>query len=437
MRVAKFGGSSLADASQIQKVIAIIKSDPDRQYIVVSAPGKRHPGDQKITDLFHEWHRLNAMGLSSTEIRRIVFTRYIQIMGNLPMRSNIESKISSELTEIQRKIAGGASLDYTMSRGEYLNGKIIAEVLGFDFIDPANCLFFDESGKYQTNDGMLRETLKGRRAVIPGFYGSLPDGSIKTFSRGGSDITGAIVARAVGADVYENWTDVSGMRMADPRVVDQPKKISTVTYRELRELSYMGASVFHEEAMFPVLRAGIKTNIRNTNDPGDEGTFIIAEDQQTPNDNVITGVAGRKGFTVITVEKQMMNQEVGFVRKILAVLEANDISFEHMPSGIDTLSVIISDDQLDGKLPSVLSEIHQHCKPDTVEPYPNMAMIAIVGRAMVHVPGTAARVFTALATAGINIRMMNQGSSEISIIIGVENDDYGNAIHAIYDAFVK
>ncbi|MDB5245244.1 MAG: aspartate kinase [Parcubacteria group bacterium] len=437
MLVSKFGGTSLADADQIKKVIAIVQSNPERQYIVVSAPGKRHAGDQKITDLFKEWHRHQELKLSLTEIRRIISARYIGIMRGLELGSKLQSDLTQELDEIQDKIAGGASIDYAMSRGEYLSGKIMAVALGYDFVDPATCVYFDEHGKFLNDYRVLCEALQGRRvAVIPGFYGSKPDGSIKTFSRGGSDITGAIVARAVGAETYENWTDVSGLLMADPRVVDNPRTIREVTRRELRELSYMGASVFHEEAMFPMFGTSIVTNIRNTNNPDDEGTYIVADGDRQANAGVITGVAGRKNFTVITVEKQMMNQEVGFVRRILTALEANGISFEHVPSGIDTLSVIIGDDQLDGKLQTVLDEIRQSCQPDTIEAYPNMAMIAIVGRAMVHVPGTAARVFTALANAGINIRMMNQGSSEISIIIGVENDDYENAVRAIYGAFV-
>ncbi len=432
MKVSKFGGTSLADASQIKKVLAIVQSDPERRYVVVSAPGKRSPQDRKITDLLYEWQRHQELRLSSDEIRQIIEARYTEIIRDLGIEFNLET----ELDEIGRRILEGASSDYAASRGEYLNGKIVAAALGYKFIDPATCIFFDSKGRYAKSDDQLRSVLQEQRAVIPGFYGSMPDGSIKTFSRGGSDITGAIVASAVNARIYENWTDVSGLLMADPRVVESPRKIDMVTYRELRELSYMGANVFHEEAMFPVQEAGIATNIRNTNDPDNIGTFIVAEGGEQKNGNIITGIAGRKNFTVITVEKKMMNQQVGFVRRILTVLEANSISFEHMPSGIDTLSIIIDDRQLDGKLEKVLGEIRENCSLDTIETYPNMAMIAIVGQAMVHTPGVAARVFAALAKDGINIRMINQGSSEISIIIGIENDDYDNAVRAIYGAFL-
>lgn len=433
MKVSKFGGTSLADANQIRKMLAIVQSDPGRQYVVVSAPGKRYPHDRKITDLLYEWQLLHqAYQRSSDEVRQIVEYRYTEIIRDLGVRFDLEA----ELKEIDRRISEGASVDYIASRGEYLSGKIIAVALGYEFIDPATCIFFDTQGRYVASDDHLRSVLQGRRAVIPGFYGSMSDGSIKTFSRGGSDMTGAIVAGAVGAEVYENWTDVPGLLMADPRVVENPRKIGTLTYRELRELSYMGAKVFHEEAMFPVQKAGVTTNIRNTNDPCDVGTYIVAKGGEQENKNIITGIAGRKNFTVITVEKQMMNQEVGFVRRILTAVEANEISFEHMPSGIDTLSVIIDDRQLNGKLEKVLGEIEESCSPDAIEVYPNMAMVVIVGQGMVRTPGVAARIFTALATKGINVRMIDQGSSEISIIIGVENDDYESAVRAIYGAFI-
>lgn len=431
MKVSKFGGSSLADSSQFKKVIAIIQSDPERQYIVVSAPGKRHPKDQKITDLLYEWHKLQSLQLSSDQVRQVISDRYAEIITGLKIKFDLDD----ELTKISRKIAAGASADYAASRGEYLNGQIMAIALGYEFISPAGCICLDAHGRYSNAYDQLRSVIKGRSCVVPGFYGFLPDGSIKTFPRGGSDTTGAIVARAVGASPYEKWTDVSGLLMADPRVVPDPRPISVVTYRELRELAYMGANVFHEEAIFPVLEAGITTNIRNTNEPDHPGTAIVAENFQLKNAGTITGIAGRKNFTVITIEKRMMNQQVGFVRQISTVLEASGISFEHMPSGIDTLSIVIDDQQLSGKLNKVVSEIKTECSPDSVEVFPGMAMIAAVGRGMIHTPGVAAKLFTALARAGVNIRMINQGSSEINIIIGVENDDYEIAVRAIYQAF--
>jgi len=432
MKVSKFGGTSLADANQIKKVLAIIQSDPERQYVVVSAPGKRNPQDRKITDLLYDWHTYQRLRLPSDEIQQTIEGRYAEIIRDLGLKFDLKR----EFMEIRLRIRDGASCDYATSRGEYLSGKIIACALGYTFLDPETCIHFDEHGRLFKTNEHLRSLLQNEKTVIPGFYGSLPNGSIKTFSRGGSDITGAIIARAVHASVYENWTDVSGLLMADPRIVDAPKKIETVTYRELRELSYMGASVFHEEAMFPVQEVGITTNIRNTNDPSDAGTHIVAGRSWDKSYDIITGIAGRENFTVITVEKKMMNQEVGFVRKILTALEAQKISFEHMPSGIDTLSIIIDDNQLKGKLGKVESEILDNCAPDAMVVSPHMAMIAIVGQAMVHTPGVAAQVFAAIAKEGINIRMINQGSSEISIIIGVENDDCENAIRAIYSTFV-
>jgi len=433
MKVSKFGGTSLANASQIRKVLAIVQSDPERQYVVPSAPGKRNSKDQKITDLLYEWYRLQKLCLSTNEVRQIIKARYVEIVCDLGIEFNLET----EFVEIEKNIIEGASSDYVVSRGEYLIGKIIANALGYSFIDPATCICLDKQGHCKSYE-KLRSIIHRKKVVIPGFYGSLPDGSIKTFSRGGSDITGAIVASAIRASVYENWTDVSGLLMADPRIINQPKKIEVVTYRELRELSYMGANVFHEEAMFPVQEFGIPTNIRNVNDPSDLGTYIVVEaGSERKNENVITGVAGRRNFTVIRIEKKMMNQEIGFVLKILAVLEKNTISFEHMPGGIDNLSIVIDDRQLNGKLEKVLSGIKESCLPDTIEVHRDIAMIVIVGQAMVHTPGVAVKVFDAIAQKGISVRIINQGSSEISIIIGVKGDDYEDAVRAIYDAFVK
>ncbi len=433
MKVSKFGGTSLADANQIRKVITIIQSDRERQFVVVSAPGKRDQYDRKITDLLYEWYRQCELQMSSEEIRQIIMDRYTKIVLDLGVNINMEI----EFTEISQQINKGTSADYVASRGEYLIGKIVAVALGYEFIDPALCIHFDNHGSHDKDYEGIRSMLQGRRVVIPGFYGSLLDGSIKTFSRGGSDITGAIIARSIGASLYENWTDVSGLLMADPRIVQSPRKMDIVTYRELRELTYMGANVFHEEAMFPVQEAGISTNIRNTNDPCNNGTYIIAEGNLRKDTGVIIGIAGRRDFSVIKVEKVMMNQQIGYVRKILSILEANRISFEHMPSGIDTLSIIIDNRQFNGNSEKIIREIKEECSPDTIDMYPNMAMIAIVGRAMIRSIGVAAKIFTAIANAGINIRMINQGSSEISIMIGIENDDYESAVRAIYGAFVS
>ena len=434
-KVAKFGGSSLADANQIRKVMDIIRSDESRRIIVVSAPGKRHPQDKKITDLLYTWwhQQQQQLHVPIEGIRNEILARYAEIVSKL----NIKFDVAAELAKIDQSITHGASVDYAASQGEYLCAKILALALGYEFIDAVQCIHFDEQGRYKQDDERIRRFVDGKKVVIPGFYGSMPDGSIKTFSRGGSDLTGAIVARAVSAAVYENWTDVSGLLMADPRVVKNPRKIKNVTHRELRELSYMGASVFHEEAMFPVQKAGIRTNICNTNDPNDQGTFIVSADPDRDPKNIIVGVAGRKNFTVITLEKENMNAEIGFAIRILRVLEANEISFEHMPSGIDTLSVIIDDKFLtSGTLDKVMAEIKTLCSPETIEATRDLALIATVGQGMVHSPGVAKTLFDAVAKAGVNISIINQGSSEMNIIIGVKNDDFEKTVRAIYEAFV-
>ena len=432
--VAKFGGTSLASAEQIKKVIDIIRSDCNRKFIVVSAPGKRNKDDQKITDLFYEWYRLNKLKISASEIQQIIENRFSEIIEGL----GVNFDLKSEMEEIAKNISAGNSADYAASRGEYLNGKIIALALQYEFIDPSACIIFNEDGSYHRDRALIQVVLSGKKAVIPGFYGSLPNRSIKTFSRGGSDITGAILAWAINADIYENWTDVSGFRMTDPRVVKEARKIEKLTYRELRELSYMGANVFHEEAMFPVQETGIPTNIRNTNDPNDSGTFIVVPDDSFETGLVVTGIAGRKNFTVITIERKMMNQQVGFVRKILTILEENNVSFEHVPGGIDTLSIIIDDTELEGKHENILSAIEESCQPDSIKmERSEMAMIAIVGHAMVRTQGVAAYALSALAAADVNIRMISQGASELSIIVGIENKDYDISIRALYDSFNK
>ena len=435
IKVCKFGGSSLASADQFRKAAEIIQADPARRYVVPSAPGKRHADDQKITDLLYLCHAAAAQKVSIAESFQIIADRYNQIIAEL----GLSLDPTEDLNKVRGDIESGASADYTASRGEFLNGKIMADLLGYAFIDPAEVIFFNEAGRFdaeKTQAAMSTRLDETERAVVPGFFGSTPDGRVKTFSRGGSDITGAIVARGASADVYENWTDVSGLLMADPRIVDQPRNIEVVTYRELRELAYMGASVLHDEAIFPVRQAGIPVNIRNTNRPDDAGTMIVAEADPHVHTGTITGVAGRKDFTVIAIEKAMMNAEVGFGRKVLGVLEANGVSFEHVPSGIDTLSLVIEDALIEGKLEDVLGGLRTECKPDSIEVYPEMALVATVGRGMSYHPGMAAKLFGALSDAGVNIRMIDQGSSELNIIVGVEVQDFENAVRAIYQAFV-
>ena len=435
VKVAKFGGTSLADAEQFLKVKAIIHDDEERRYIVPSAPGKRHPGDHKITDLLYLCHAHVQQAVPFDEVFALVARRYLDIVGEL----GLDLDLRPHLDEIRRKTTAGAPADYTASRGEYLSGLILAALLGYAFVDPAEMILFRADGVFddeQTQAAVSRRLAGLDRAVIPGFYGALPGGAIKTFPRGGSDITGAIIARGTAAELYENWTDVSGFLMADPRIIKDPKPIETVTYRELRELAYMGATVLHEEAIFPVREAGIPVRIKNTNAPDDPGTLIVRDAQPIAETRAITGIAGRKDFTVIAIEKALMNAEIGFGRRLLAVLEANDISFEHLPSGIDTISVVIADSQLNHKLDKVIAEIQRECRPDALEVYPDMALIATVGRGMAYTPGIAARLFSALGRAGVNVRMIDQGSSEINIIVGVTTGDLDRAVEAIYREFV-
>ncbi len=435
LKVCKFGGTSLADATQIRKVQSIMLGDPDRRFIVPSAPGKRTGKDQKITDLLYLCASHARQGIKFDEVWTLIADRYRSIVAELGVKLNIDA----ELAEAKSRIATAMTPDYAASRGEYLSGLIIAALLGWDFIDAADVIFFDARGRLdmrKTSETLGARLAAGRNAVIPGFYGATPDGEVKTFSRGGSDISGAIVAAAARADVYENWTDVSGLLMADPRIVENPKPIDTVTYRELRELAYMGATVLHDEAIFPVRQAGIPVNIRNTNRPQDPGTMITPDAGPVAHQGTITGLAGRKDFHVITLYKAMMNTEVGFGRRLLSVLEDHAISFEHAPTGIDTMSVVVAGSQLEEKMEKVLDQIRVDCEPDSMEVYPTMALIAVVGRGMARTPGMAAKTFDALANARVNIRMIDQGSSEINIIIGVDSADFERAMQAIYAAFV-
>ena len=434
---AKFGGTSLASASQIKKVAEIIRSNPDRRYVVASAPGKRFGDDIKVTDLLYKTHAQFTNGEDFSGTLDKISKRYGEIISEL----GIEFDIDSELDAIEKNIISGASADYPASRGEYINSKIIAKFLGWEFVDAAEVIFFRDNGSLNESKTfrVMGERLQALdHAVIPGFYGSLPNGSIKTFSRGGSDVTGSIVARSVKADLYENWTDVSGMLSADPRVVKSPKVIENITYTELRELSYMGASVLHEDAVFPVRKAGIPINIRNTNRPEDNGTLIAASlpPEARAKRKAVTGIAGRKGFSSIRVEKSMMNGETGFCVHLLSIFARNGIPFEHCPTGIDTISVIVSSDLFDSHRENVLREIKNELEPDYITIEKNLSAIAIVGEGMVSVKGVAAKVFKALADAGINIRMIDQGSDELNIIVGVDESDYVKAINALYDTMI-
>lgn len=432
--VAKFGGSSVADAAQIRKIAAIVKSDERRRFVVVSAPGKRTAGDKKITDLLYLCHSLGEQGLDAAAPFSVVKSRYLEIAEELNVAGAWEW-----LRDIGQQIAAGADKDWVASRGEWLSAKIIADFLDAEFVDAAEGVCFGSDGRFHAAQtyaqlGARLATVSGM-AVIPGFYGLGDDGCVRCFSRGGSDVTGAVVARAVHAGVYENWTDVSGMLMTDPRIVNHPRPIEEITYREQRELSYMGATVLHDEAVFPVREAGIPIHIRNTNAPDAPGTRIVAA-RDSANTSVV-GIAGRKGFATIFTEKAMMNQERGYGRRVLEILETHGISYEHSPTSIDTLSVIVTDEELDGKEDEVVAEIRRAVSPDRIEVQRGIAMLAVVGQGMVHRVGVAARVFSALADARVNIRLINQGSSELNIIVGVDETDYEAAVRVLYDAFAS
>ena len=434
IKVVKFGGSSLASAEQFMKVKDIIKADPDRRFVVPSAPGKRNSADTKVTDMLYHCYALAEEGHDFDDALAQIKDRYQGIIDGLSLTVSLDS----EFATIRENFAKHAGKDYAASRGEYLNGILLANYLGFEFLDAAQYIFFHEDGTFDdvtTQKKLSKKLASMSHAVIPGFYGSYADGRVKTFSRGGSDITGSIVARAAAANLYENWTDVSGFLVTDPRIVRDPKGIETITYRELRELSYMGAGVLHEDAIFPVRSADIPINIKNTNAPEDAGTFIVENTSRKPA-YTITGIAGKKGFTAINIEKDMMNSEIGFGRKVLQAFEENGISFEHVPSGIDTLTVFVHQDEFMHKEQKVVAGINRLAKPDMIDIEADLALIAVVGRGMKSTRGTAGRIFSALAHANVNVRMIDQGSSELNIIIGVANEDFETAIKAIYDIFV-
>lgn len=433
-KVVKFGGSSLASAEQFEKVGAIIRTDASRRFVVPSAPGKRNKKDTKVTDMLYDCYATAEAGEDFSAKLDAIRARYQEIIDGLSLSISLDA----EFDTIRKEFAAKAGRDYAASRGEYLNGIVMAAYLGYEFIDAATVIRFNEEGHFLSE---LTNELLGKRlenvdsAVIPGFYGAREDGTVVTFSRGGSDITGSIVARAIRADMYENWTDVSGFLVADPRIVENPEVIETITYRELRELSYMGAGVLHEDAIFPVRKEGIPINIKNTNRPEDPGTLIVESTCRKPR-FTITGIAGKKNFASVTIEKDMMNSEIGFGRKVLTAFEENALSFEHVPSGIDTMTVFVDQHAFEEKEQNVISALHRLVEPDSVEVDSDLALIAIVGRGMRSTRGTAGRIFSALAHARVNVRMIDQGSSELNVIVGVDNADFETAIRAIYDIFV-
>ena len=433
----KFGGSSLADAAQFKKVAAIIKSHEGRVFVVASAPGKRSKDDTKVTDMLYSCFDLASRGEDHANALESIKKRFLSIVDDLGVSFDLEGEFST----IDRHLCSNPERDYMASRGEYLNSKILASYLGYDFIDPASCVYFGMDGLLdaeRTNPELGKALSETDHAVVAGFYGVGFDGKVKTFSRGGSDVTGAIVARAVKANVYENWTDVSGMLSADPRIVKDPDPIEEISYKELRELSYMGASVMHEDAVFPVRSAGIPINIRNTNRPDDCGTWIVAHRTNgAETGRVVTGIAGKKGFSSIRVEKAMLNNEVGFAARLLNIIAAAGVSFEHVPSGIDSMSVIVDSEHFRQSRSRILERVQDELQPDATIVDTGIALIAVVGIGMVYRRGVAAKVFSALAQADVNIRMIDQGSSEINIIVGIDEADYEKAVNALYNAFFR
>ena len=433
--VSKFGGSSVADRIQLEKTKEIISSDERRKYIVVSAPGKRFASDNKITDVLYLCYTHREQNLPTDQLVQVIADRFLALAATIGSKVDV----SKEIDIIKSELEKGCSADYIASRGEYLSALLVADFFGFDFVDTEGLILFDKNGRMleeETNKAIAEELSKHEKAVLPGFYGTYKEGGgIKTFSRGGSDITGAVVARAVKADVYENWTDVSGFLMADPHIINNSKPINTITYMELRELSYMGASVLHEDAIYPARVGGIPINIRNTNRPEDPGTLITAEVGDRNPEEIVTGIAGKKDFTVISMHKANMSSKRSFIRRILGILEDYGCSFERIPSGIDTVSVIIPGQEIAGRLEEMMETFKERLNPDSIEASENMAMIATVGWGMSRRKGVAARLFTAIARADVNLRLIEQGSSEVNIIIGVENDDYEKAIKAIYEEF--
>ena len=432
--VVKFGGSSLASAEQFQKVGDIIRADEGRRYVIPSAPGKRFSDDTKVTDMLYGCYDAALEGEDFDERLLAIRERYNEIIQGL----GLDLSLDGEFEIIREQFKEKAGKSYAASRGEFLNGIIMAAYLGYEFIDAAEVVCFDGEGNFladETDEALKERLADVERAVIPGFYGARVDGTVQTFSRGGSDITGSIVAKAVGADIYENWTDVSGVLVADPRIINNPEVITTITYRELRELSYMGATVLHEDAIFPVRQKGIPINIKNTNAPEDPGTMIVAHTCIQPK-YTITGIAGTKDFVAVNINKDMMHSEVGFCKRVLEVFEENGVPFEHVPTGIDTMSVFVQQEAFQKKEQQILSQIQRECQPDSFDLEANLALIAVVGRGMKSTRGTAGRIFSALAHANVNVKMIDQGSSELNVIIGVSSADFKAAIKAIYDIFV-
>lgn len=437
LKVVKFGGSSCADAAQFAKVKAIVEAEPARRVVVVSAPGKRAPDDHKVTDLLYLCAAHVKYGVGCESVFAMIRARYRDIARDCGLALDL----APDFDALWERIQGGAGEDEIASRGEYFSARLMAAYLGFDFLDAALWVKFrfDGSVDQEASYEALRRASDGRRVVIPGFYGVMPDGRVKTFTRGGSDITGALAAAALDADVYENWTDVSGILMADPRIVRDPQPISHVTYNELRELSYVGAQVLHEDAVYPVREKNIPLNIRNTNDPSHPGTLVMEriDDSANQSDTFITGIAGKKGFSILTIAKTSLSSEHGILLQIMEVLEKHRVNVEFILSGIDTVSLMVSAAEVSSRLYELLGELQKRLRPNSITVAEHIAIVAAVGRKMAYRLGTSGKLFATLGEHGVNVRMITQGPDELNIIVGVEERDFEQAIRVLYDSFVK
>ena len=434
LKVVKFGGSSVSGAEQFKKVKNIIESDSSRRLVVVSAAGKRFEDDHKMTDLLYLCHAHLKYGVSCDDIMDSIEQRFVEIKNDLGLQYDVKADFDA----LRARLNKNMSVDELVSRGEYFTARLMAEYLGFSFVDAKDCFFFGLDGQIdrEKTDEAIKEALnKYGKIVIPGFYGSIVGGKIRIMSRGGSDISGAIASAAVDADVYENWTDVSGILMADPRIVDNPKSISRLTYAELRELAFMGASVLHEESIMPVKERGIALNIRNTNEPEHPGTMIVESiDEKNGAERPITGIAGRKNFSVITVNKRNINISVT-LRQVLDIFDKYKVPVEHIDLGLDSFAIVASTTAMGDAVYDIASDIKKTCRPDRVYMQEGIALVAAVGRKMTFRPGTSGRLFKALGDNGVNIRIIAQGADELSIMVGVENTQFETAIKVLYEGF--
>lgn len=437
IKVVKFGGSSLANGKNFLKVKNIVEADPARRVVVVSAPGKRSSDDNKVTDLLYTCHAHIKYKVGYDEIWENISERYREIAATCGLKQDINAELASVRESMTRK----SSVDYIVSRGEYLNARLMAECLGYEFVDATRWLYFDFDGKvdYERSYAALAEIMEEfPRVVLPGFYGALPDGNVHTFSRGGSDVTGALAAAAIGADSYENWTDVSGILMADPRIVEDPKPIERITFSELRELSYMGAEVLHEETVFPVRQKNIPLYIKNTNDPAARGTLIMedfSDETEDESTHFITGITGKKHYTIITISKNRMSEDMTFMRRVLQLTEKYQLTVEHLPSSVDSFALVISSSSLEHCLHALIADIREKCEPDTIKVCDGVSLIAVVGRRMAANAGVSGKIFETIGRTGINVRMIMQGADEINIIIGVMDSDFSRTIRTLYDSF--